>query len=576
MRVQDRGCQYRGRENVAQLAEDYAKARAGGATERDAADSTGVARSTQRYWEARVAGIDASDVEKAFFESPAGVAFLHRLVVALHLVIVFCVGGGIRQVIRILHLTHVSRFVGASIGTHPGIERDVENELGAYGKTERARLGQRMAPKAITVCGDENFHEGICLVAIEPVSNFLLAETYVENRTAETWSATVVEAIKGLPVTVEQVTSDEGKALLSLARTLNARHATDLFHVQYETSGAMSLPLAHRVNVASDTVDEADAQVTRAKEQRAAWEKSHGPGRPPNFDLRECAVDEGLVEAKLALEEATQWQADARGARRGLATDYHPVDLATGEPRTAEQIAAKMQERFDALKRIATEAGLSERSMAGLAKAERLLPTLKASLAFFHERVDRRVAALTLPPEQAGIVTTHLVPAAYLERAANRAQLAADKEALRDTAHERRRAGLHALLAAGVDEPQRDQLSTVAAECADLFQRTSSCVEGRNGQHALHHHHLHQVSTTRLEALTVIHNYVIRRPDGTTAAERFFGHKPNDLLDHLLKTVRVPPRPRRAAQRPSPAVLHSTPGARTPGNSWAGECWTKS
>ena len=556
MREQDTGCHYRGRENVAKLAEAYAKARADGASQRDAADSTGVPRSTQRYWEARSAGLDASDVEKAFFESPAGVAFLHRLVVVLHVVIVFNVGGGIRQVIKVLDLTRLSRFVAASIGTHHGIEREVEKEIGAYGKTERARLGQRMTPKAITVCGDENFHEGVCLVAIEPVSNFLLAETYVEHRDAKTWSATMGEALKGLPVTVDQATTDEGKALLSLARALNARHATDLFHVQYETSGAMSLTLAHRVDAASDAVDEADAQVTRAKEQRAAWEKSHGPGRPPNFDLRACAADEGLVEAKLALDEATQWQADARGARRGLATDYHPVDLATGEPRTAEQGAAKLQERFDALKRIATEAGLSERSIAGLAKAERLLPTLKASLAFFHERVDRRVAALALAPEQASVVTTQLVPAAYLERAANRAQLAADKAALRNTAHERRRAGLHALVAAGVDEPQRDRLFAVASECADLFQRTSSCVEGRNGQHALHHHHLHEVSATRLEALTVIHNYFILRPDGTTAAERFFGHKPNDLVEHLLKTVRVPPRPRHAAQRPPPVVLH--------------------
>jgi hypothetical protein len=534
------------------LAEAYAAARAAGATQRAAAKSTGVPRSSQRYWQARAASIDADDVERAFFESPAGVEFLHRLVVALHLVVVFNVGGGIRQVILVLELAKLLCFVGASVGTHHDIARDMESEIGAFGQAERARLGKLMAPKQITVCQDETFHQDPCLVAIEPVSNFLLAEAYVKQRDAKTWTATMTEALKDLPVRVRQSTSDEGKALLSHARELEAHHATDLFHVQYETSRAMSLGLAHCVDAGNDAVDAADKQIARVSEQRTAWETtSHGPGRPPDFDKRAFDAEVGLATANLALDEARTQQADARTARRGLAGDYHPVDLATGEPRTAEQVAAKLRERFDALRKIAKEAGLPERSMAGIAKAERQLPTLTRSLRFFHEQVDRRVAELALPSEHADIVKGQLLPAAYLERAANRAQLAADKEVLRKTAHERRGVGTAALLAAGVDKLQRDRLFALAAECADLFQRTSSCVEGRNGQLSLRHHHLHEISASRLAALTVIHNYVLRRPDGTTAAERFFGNKPAALFEHLLKTIEPPPRPAKPRPRPT-------------------------
>ena len=46
-----------------------------------------------------------------------------------------------------------------------------------------------MPPKAVTVCEDETFHPAPCLVAIEPVSNFILLEGYVERRDAKTWSA---------------------------------------------------------------------------------------------------------------------------------------------------------------------------------------------------------------------------------------------------------------------------------------------------------------------------------------------------------------------------------------------------
>ena len=73
-------------------------------------------------------------------------------------------------------------------------------------------------------------------------------------------------------------------------------------------------------------------------------------------------------------------------------------------------------------------------------------------------------------------------------------------------------------------------------------------MEGRNGQLALRHHSLHAMSSVRLEALTVVHNYFIRRPDGTTPAERFFGTKPDDLFEWLLDHLDMPARP--AMKRP--------------------------
>lgn len=548
--------EYRGRENVAKLSTAYAAERAKGATQRAAAASTGVPRSSHRYWAERSARIEASEAERAFFESAPGVAFLHRLVMALHLIIVFNVGGGIRQVIAVLELVQLTAFVATSVGCQHGISQEVEAQIVAFGKEERARLGNLMAPKDIAVCQDETFHPETCLVAIEPVSNFLLAEKYVEHRDATTWSATMKEALEGLPVTVRQSTSDEGKGLLSHARQSKAHHASDLFHIQYETSRAMSLDLSRRVDAANEAVNAADKQISKVNEQLTEWEATpQGPGRPPNFERRAIDAEAALVTANLELDEACTWQKDARTARRGLAGDYHPVDLATGEPRTAEQVASKLQEHFDALKTIAVEAGLPDRSMAGVKKAERQLPTLKASLAFFHEQVDRRVANLELPPQQAEALKNQLIPAAYLERAANRAKLAIDKEALRRTAHDRRQAGLAALVAADLGDVERETLFNVAGECANLFQRTSSCVEGRNGQLSLRHHHVHTISPLRLETLTVIHNYFVQRPDGTTAAERFFGHPPADLLEHLLKNVDPPPRP---AERRSSSPLRSS------------------
>jgi len=55
-----------------------------------------------------------------------------------------------------------------------------------------ATLGARDDTKQITVCQDETFHPETCLVAIEPVSNYILLEKYAENRTAATWTQAIV------------------------------------------------------------------------------------------------------------------------------------------------------------------------------------------------------------------------------------------------------------------------------------------------------------------------------------------------------------------------------------------------
>ena len=92
---------------------------------------------------------------------------------------------------------------------------------------------------------------------------------------------------------------------------------------------------------------------------------------------------------------------------------------------------------------------------------------------------------------------------------------------------------------------RRHHLEALALACVQTFQRSSSCVEGRNGQLALRHHSFHRLSPRKLQALTTIHNFFLTRPDGSTAAERFFGHPPNPLFDSLLQALPLPPRPAR-------------------------------
>ncbi len=107
----------------------------------------------------------------------------------------------------------------------------------------------------------------------------------------------------------------------------------------------------------------------------------------------------------------------------------------------------------------------------------------------------------------------------------------------------------------GITREELTAIETVAEECASVFQRSSSCVEGRNGQLSLRHHSFHRLSDRKLAALTAVHNFFIKRNDGTTAAERFFDAKPRAMFEFLLENMDTPGKPaqkRRASKQKGP------------------------
>ncbi|MDB4929852.1 MAG: hypothetical protein JWM10_2336 [Myxococcaceae bacterium] len=55
--------------------------------------------------------------------------------------------------------------------------------------------------------------------------------------------------------------------------------------------------------------------------------------------------------------------------------------------------------------------------------------------------------------------------------------------------------------------------------------------------------------------MTVLHNYVIRRDDGTTAAERFFGRKHGVSFEPLVAVRPLPARARTRRRRKPPELL---------------------
>jgi lambda repressor-like predicted transcriptional regulator len=522
-------------------------------SQRQFARQHGVARTTLQHWLTRKAAIDASPAVIAFFESEDGLAWLHRLVAALHTVFTQVGPCGVRLVSLFLRLTRLDRFVASSLGAQHAVSRQVEQATREFGHQERSRLAARMPAKPITVAQDETFHPQVCLVAIEPVSDFILLEQYSERRDAATWTEAMAEAVADLPVQIVQATSDEAKGLLSHARDgLGATHSPDLFHIQHEIGKGTQPALRARAREAEASRAQAEAARESVCQARATYDDpvTKRRGRRPAFEKRIAEAEQTLSKAVEQERAAAARPERMKEAMLGLSSDYHPWDLTTGLARSSQQLSAAIDERFLEMDAIAVEAQLSQKATAHLDKAWRVVEAMIATQEFVHVRVRARIKELKLGPELERAALERLVPARYLQRAGTKAARAETRGEIRLVADRLEADWGQVVRAASISDPQRALIERVARECADLFQRSSSCVEGRNGQLALRHHSLHRLSAGKLQALTIVHNYFLTRPDGTTAAERFFEAKPQDLFAWILDHIDVPARPAKPRANP--------------------------
>jgi hypothetical protein len=541
--VNERGRTERTRWNrrVAATCQETAERLRCGASERRAAQGAGVPRSTLRNWSRRKAEIDLPASSVAFFESPPGIDFLQRILVAAHLVFGEVGPCGTRPVAKFLQLTGLDRFIGTSYGRQYDFRVQLEQALVDFGEEERTRLAPHMRPREITACQDETFHPRTCLVAIEPLSNFILLEQYTDNRTSETWDACMHDATRGLAVTIVQATSDEGCSLIKHCRTsLGAHHSPDLFHIQRDVSQAFGGTTNGAVKRAETELRQARQETTRLQEERTAL----GAPYETFFDRQIQLSQEEEKEQERRVEATKTRRQEVRDEIRGIGHDYHPFDLHTGAPRSAEEVELALNTRFDQAERLAQQWGVCKSGQQSIAKARKSVGKMVATIAFFWQMVLLKMTALNLPEAICQSLARTLLAAIYFDDASKRASKAEERQRLQALSQ--------ALRAKARDGPlrelptaQQEEVERVLADCAGLFQRSSSCVEGRNGHLALHHHGLHHLSTRKLQALTTLHNYFLERADGTTAAQRFFGAGPRDLFDWLLNRLPLPPRPGR-------------------------------
>ncbi|MEO0435052.1 MAG: DUF6399 domain-containing protein [Cyanobacteria bacterium J06656_5] len=145
-------------------------------------------------------------------------------------------------------------------------------------------------------------------------------------------------------------------------------------------------------------------------------------------------------------------------------------------------------------------------------------------------------------------VLTYLLPWIYWTQQADKTRQPSLKRRYQSTAsHAFDRLFEHDITRA-LDDSQREQWVLWCREFCAKYQRTSSAVEGRNGYLSKLHHARRGFSEQSLNVLTIIHNFDLKRHDGTTAAQRLFMHNFPDVFEWTLTHVGELPMPRRSSK----------------------------
>jgi hypothetical protein len=297
-------------------------------------------------------------------------------------------------------MTGLDRFIAASYGAQQRVNVQIEQAIVDYDQSETPRLAKDMPQKDLSITQDETFTGGLCLITMDPESNFIILEQLADARDQVSWNDAMAPALARFNCRVIQSTSDEASGLLAyVAHYLQAHHSPDLFHVQHERVKAVSGPMATKERAAHKALTEATEELQRLQHQAqgtAEEPEAREPSAPPKNDMSLQQAEQVLDAARHEHERLAQQREQVKASIKGIGHDYHFVDLERGVRRNGQLIAADLQGHIEQIRSIAQQEQLSQSCLERIDKAERVVPKMQATAERFFGQKPRSMFAAIL------------------------------------------------------------------------------------------------------------------------------------------------------------------------------------
>jgi hypothetical protein len=389
--------------------------------------------------------------------------------------------------------------------------------------------------KAVVAADETFFGDFLILVLMDLSSGYLILEDISDDRCFDTWLAKATPRLEALGLDVDHVISDRAKALIKLAvMGFDCPSGADTFHAQYDVSKWLGGQLGRR--------------KAQAKKQYEATLQTVSKNPAMDND----PLCEQAIQSEKACAEIQEALAAYHENLPGIADEIHPFSVLDNSRNDSERVISGLEKRAQAFEKIAKSQKIDD-SKRIMKKFRNQFKDLAINVEFWWLWVGEILTDLAVDDVTQHWLTHTLLPVVYWHQ-----QLHKTKNPKQREKHQQAwQRAVHALQAdafsATLSESELQRWLAWAEWMARKFHRSSSAVEGRNGFLSQMYHNGRGLTEKRLRALTVIHNYGLKRLDGTTAAMRLFDREFPDLFSWLVTEMGELPLPRKGRGR----VIHN-------------------
>lgn len=406
----------------------------------------------------------------------------------------------------------------------------------------------RKEPRKIVAGLDETFFgDFIILVLMDLRSGYLLLEDITEDRCFDTWHKKAMPRLEQLGIEVDHAISDRAKALIKMAVTgFKCESGADTFHAQQDVSRWLGARIGKRVS------------TTEKQREAAQKTEKKASNKVSGFKLYLLKIT-GIM-AKKKLKDSKQAQIDYHENLQGISEELHPFSLTDNHINEAKEVEERLEFRAQAFEQIARNQNIPDTKNV-MKKFRNQFKPLANSIDFWWLWVTDVLDNLSVEKGMQQRLMTTLLPVVYWHHKVAQTKKPKVKEKYRQAWEQATDLFKEHPLSATLSDSEMQHWLTWADNMVRQFHRSSSAVEGRNGCLSQMYHNGRGLSKKRLKALTVIHNYGIKRENGTTAAMRLFDTDFPDLFSWLLNEMGELPLPRkeRGVAKPNPLKLIDVP-----------------
>lgn len=312
---------------------------------------------------------------------------------------------------------------------------------------------------------------------------------------------------------IRGIVSDRAKALVKLGQDayLQVYSMPDLFHYQQDFGKAVGCKLGKQLERAQKAVDQ--------------------------------VKDSAKEQAQQYLESLQQIQKSYRNQIEQINLLVHPFE-ANGTWASAATIEKGLLHALTSINKIAEQVSIDiavKKAEKILAQINPIAESIQSWINFTKADLEQWQTEGIIKAAEKEWLTNYALPYVYWQIQLNRTQAKAKNKDLRLTYKQRIEQAKEKWDNSDLIKqlcPQRlKELMEMAYQIAIRFQRASSQTEGRNGYLAFVNHAHRGMTSERLKVLTVIHNYDVKRMDGTTPAQRLFHREFPDLFEFLCHHV---------------------------------------